>query len=168
MIKIIGAFLLIISGFSAGMMMAQGLKKKVLFYEDLLSFLSELKSLISYTSQPLSDVFGENTFNGVFNEFSNAVHLSMQCENTFEDAWKKSLSILSDGVPLEDDDISLISEFGRGLGKTDISGQIALCELISAKADSRLQMCRKDKESKSQMYKTLGVLGGAATALLII
>ena len=168
MIKITGAILLIISGFGAGMMMAQGLKKKVSFYEDFLSFLNDLKSLISYTSQPLSDVFGGNTFNGVFDEFSNAVYLSMQCENTFEDAWQKSLTVLSDCTPLESDDISLISEFGRGLGKTDISGQMALCELISAKADSRLQICRKDKESKSRMYKTLGILGGATAALLII
>lgn len=149
-------------------MSSQRLKKRVDFFEDYISLINQIESLISYNAIPLDEiVFGIHSGDGIA-EFTNSLKTLIENGENFHNAWKRCVNELNLSDGISEDDKTLFNDFGRGLGITDISGQVAHCNLSLSMANSRLSLYREEKATKTKLYRTLGILSGIAVALLII
>ena len=84
----------------------------------------------------------------------------------FGDAWKMALA--DSGGKLDAGDIALLSEVGDVLGQSYLETQLDRLTLISKRLLDRQQAARSDAMQRSRMYATMGVLLGAAAAVVVI
>ena len=87
---------------------------------------------------------------------------------SLDSAWEGALAAFGEYPFLTGDDISAVSDFGKGLGGSDVSGQISHCELALAKAEYLLLEYRREYAAKARLYKVLGAALGAGIGLVII
>lgn len=92
----------------------------------------------------------------------------MESGASFFEAWQNALMQLPHSMGLSKEDIRLLTDFGQGLGTTDVEGQLAHCELYKTMFSSRLKQAREEKEKKVKLYRMLGLFSGVAVSLLIL
>lgn len=80
----------------------------------------------------------------------------------FTRAWEQAVR---EDTGFSGEDASLLLEFGKGFGATDVQGQAAHCRLTMELTDQRLKDAREERRQKARLYRMLGVLGGLGTAL---
>lgn len=66
------------------------------------------------------------------------------------------------------EDKGLISEFLRGLGTTDMSGQCSHCKLYEELFSEHLQTAKNAVLQKEKLYLSLGVLGGLFVLIILL
>ena len=69
---------------------------------------------------------------------------------------------------LDADDRALLTEFGAGLGATDLEGQLAHCELYRKRAAERREEARAAQRCKARLYPILGAAAGLGLILLLV
>ena len=82
-------------------------------------------------------------------------------------AWCKAVDLYRKSDGFSEADGAFLREFGRGLGVSDVEGQLAHCRTFRGFADERLESVRQSAQNKGRLYATLGVVGGLAAALLL-
>jgi len=65
-------------------------------------------------------------------------------------------------------DMELITQFGRELGKSDLQTQLAHCESYHSIMSRRAASALTDRENKSKLYTTLGIVAGLGLAILFL
>lgn len=98
----------------------------------------------------------------------NALRDEINDGTVFHTAWNKAVNSIDSTKGISSTDKAILCEFGRGLGTSDIEGQISHCELATISAKKQLQDAYTQKDTKTKLYKTLGTLAGIAAALLLI
>lgn len=87
---------------------------------------------------------------------------SLQSEVYIENGvWQKTAGLLSQ-------DIALISSYANALGTTDIEGQIKNTNTHIERLDALLHEAEEKNKKCSRLYVSMGVLGGAFLAILVI
>ena len=81
------------------------------------------------------------------------------------DIWKSELTKIKF---LTADDKSVISMLGETLGKSDTEGQIAAMESVRASLDMLIKDSDEVRKNKARLYRTLGILLGAATGIIFL
>lgn len=66
------------------------------------------------------------------------------------------------------EDIETFALFSEGLGKSDIQGQIAHCDLYISVVSSALENARSESREKGRLFCLLGLFSGLAVALLLV
>lgn len=61
-----------------------------------------------------------------------------------------------------------LTDFVDNLGKTDIIGQIALCDRYLHEAEKQLQTCETKNADLEKLYRILGFFGAAALVIMFI
>ena len=89
-------------------------------------------------------------------------------EFTLNRAWEKSLGEFHDQWALHQEEWDILLSLGEVLGKTDKAGQKSYIELVRMKFDLQEKKAESDRTQKEKLYKSLGVLGGLATVLVLI
>ena len=59
-------------------------------------------------------------------------------------------------------------EFCRGLGKSDLEGQLKYCEIYAARFNSLLNSAKAERADKERLYVSLGAFGGIAVFILLV
>jgi len=65
-------------------------------------------------------------------------------------------------------DMKFISRFGRELGKSDLQAQLAHCESYHSIMARRAASALTDRENKSKLYTTLGIVAGLGLTILFL
>ena len=82
--------------------------------------------------------------------------------------WRSSVeNVFGRRPPLKDSDRLTLMSAGLRLGRDDIEGQCRYLEKTAEELEVRLLEARKEKESRSRLYKTLGLTAGCAAAILV-
>lgn len=84
------------------------------------------------------------------------------------EAWRLSIEKNKDCMPLEESDWAVISEFGEMIGKSDIHNQESVLELARESLGVLEQEARETVKTKGKLYRSMGVLSGAAIVILLI
>jgi len=85
-----------------------------------------------------------------------------------EDAWNGALSGFSGTKVLEPDEIILMQEAGVGIGTKSMQLQLKYMEASAKAIAARAEEVKLEISKKGGMYGRLGLLAGAAAALIII
>lgn len=63
---------------------------------------------------------------------------------------------------------TFLVDFTNGLGKSDMQGQLSYCSAARLRLKSIINNANKECESKSKLYRILGVILGAMFTVLIV
>ena len=128
-------------------------RKKVL--ESFVLELKNAKTKMRYSSNELYKIFENNFMN--YNFYEN-IPFDMQWNDMLKDYSKV----------LTKTDIDLLSNFGKILGTSDLNGEISNIDMHINLINAQILHSQKCIESKSKVYRTLGLSSGLAVAIILI
>ncbi len=83
-----------------------------------------------------------------------------------EDAWDDALS--NSKTNLNYEDLQILSDFKKMLGKTNIEGQVSEIELMENFIDSQIVKAEEEQKKNERLYKNLGLITGIAIVIIFI
>ena len=162
-VKMMMAAALAVSGAAAGQYQASQLTKREEMIAELISGIRLFRNEIYYTHDRLERVAQRLTSScsgccvSLFSEFQDT-----------ETMWRSSVeNVFGRRPPLKDSDRLALMSAGLRLGRDDIEGQCRYLEKTAEELEVRLLEARREKESRSRLYKTLGLTAGCAAAILV-
>ena len=158
--------MLVLSGWFTGIYYSFTLKRRVEFIESYISFISQMSEIIRFSGITLEEVLKKIHTYGIMEEIIKSVQFGLVCDKSFRKSWCEAVD--SQSNILNKSDIEILKDFGSVLGTTDIEGQTAHCTLSVEFAKKNLAAAVEDYKTKSKLYRSLGLLGGVAVALMII
>ena len=166
-IKYINILLVFIITFLIGYLKSQKYSNRVLELKELEIALDILENKIKFTYEPLKEIFEQmkNLLKGNISEIFNEVNKNLENDNV-ENAFYKSLENIK--TNLLEEDLEIIKNLSKLLGKTDKEGQVSQIELARTFIKSQIKKAEKEEEKNSKLYKTLGATMGLAFVIILI
>ena len=161
LIKLIGALFLLLSATVCGFYLSNRLKLRRDFLLSFTTFLTNLETNIRYTSDDIITLVKRSSPNYLTDIFYTDSQI-------FTDYWCESVSKIPKSYGLKPDDYSLLNEFGKLLGTTDIEGQLNHIELYNTLFNNSLNNSNKEYKNKGKLYRLLGFFCGAVLAIMFI
>ena len=137
-IKYINILLVFIITFLIGYLKSQKYSNRVLELKELEIALDILENKIKFTYEPLKEIFEQmkNLLKGNISEIFNEVNKNLENDNV-ENAFYKSLENIK--TNLLEEDLEIIKNLSKLLGKTDKEGQVSQIELARTFIKSQIK-----------------------------
>lgn len=149
-----------------GILKAKTYDNRVIALKKFKNALEMLKSKIEFTYEPIKDIFGEISkiiYSGQDNVFASTINIID--EKGVNESW--NLAVENENN-FNDEDKSTIKMFGKLLGKTDKSGQINEINVTSKLVDRLIEKAESEKAKNYKLFKTLGVVIGIGTCIILV
>jgi stage III sporulation protein AB len=165
----IGGLLLTAAGAGMGWHFACRLRRRVTFLETCGRLMQTLWQDMSYTAQPMGELWRRLAQNEAFAAFPLVRDTADALTSApFSDAFAAALKKAeTEGVLLPADRL-VLTEFGEGCGRTDLSGQQVHITYYRDRLSQREEEARRTYEEKGRVYRVLGLTGGLALTLLLM
>ena len=131
--------------------------------------LNIIKSKIKFTQIPLKDIFEQiykTTEESNIKIFWKNTIKGLNKNLEIEKAWE--IAIDETETNLIKEDLNILREMGKMLGKTDVDGQVSNLEIASTFIDTQIEKAEIEKQKNSKLYKTLGVVSGLSIIIILI
>lgn len=159
MMKLAGAFFLVLAGLAWGMGRSRELRQRVEALSELQRLMQWIRTEISWSARPLPELIsvGDSPF----------------CREAVKESCfpaDASHALLQAGrrlLPQEKDRI-LLQSFTSGLGTSDIQGQLEHLALCMARVENSLEDAREAVRDRSRLYVGLGAFGGIGLCVLLL
>ena len=161
LIKLIGALFLLLSTTVCGFYLSNRLKLRRDFLLAFLEFLTNLETNIRFTSSDIITLVKRSSPNYLSDIFYTE-------SRTFTEYWSESIGKIPKSYGLKTDDYSLLNEFGKVLGTTDIEGQLNHIELYKTLFNNSLYNSEKEYKNMGKLYRLLGFFCGAMLSIMFI
>ena len=162
-IKLLILNLILITSTIIGITFSKKYAYRVKELQEMKNALNIFMTKIKFTYEPIPSTFmyiSEKVDGNVYKIFKNAV------EESAGDAWNSSLDTTV--TNMKEDDIGIIKNLGRLLGKTDIEGQLNEIKLVNNFLDTQIRTAEDEKNKNEKMYRTLGIVAGMTITILLI
>ena len=138
--------------------------------ESILVMLAAVRSRLEFICMPVYDLLDALCADGRLKTLGFIEECRKKCSGgePFPAAWSCAVEGAAKQCRLTAADTARLCEFGQSIGTTDLSGQLAVCELYSGFFTERLGECRAAKAKYAGMLPPLGFLGGLAVSVLLI
>lgn len=137
-----------------GIILSNKYKNRLIELKEIKKALNIFETKIKYTYAPVPEIFkdiSDNLTNNVGEIFLNA---SNKMENdTAQNSWRQAVEEAK--TNMNKDDLEVIKDLGKLLGKTDIEGQISQIELTDKFIDKNIENAEKEYLKNNKLYKTL-------------
>lgn len=166
-IKYISITLVFFITFLIGYLISKKYSNRVIELKELQIALDILENKIKFTYEPLKDIFLQmkgmlkGNISELFNEISNYLD-DTNIEIAFEEALNNTK------INLEKEDIEILKNLSKILGKTEKEGQVSRIELTQTFLKTQINKAEKEEERNSKLYKTLGATVGLAFVIILI
>ena len=85
-----------------------------------------------------------------------------------EAIWIKNVDELLSNSPFTKEDLKIIKELGKSLGKIDFINQEKIFKYIGKRIELQLKEAEEQRDKKSRVYKNLGVAAGVMIVVILI
>lgn len=155
-----------------GLKLSARLKARQLALQKLKEILLFLENEICTMGKPLNIAFEglakENSV-GIWTPlFSRAGSMLQEQSLDAGSAWRIALDEAAPALPLSEDDIASLRDFGEMLGKSDRDMQHAVLSMEKEKVAAMELKAKEEAETNGRLYRNLGALLGAAAVILLI
>lgn len=155
MFKLLLCILIVLCSTLVGFSYSSKLSARKRLLDSFVLELKNVKTIIRYSSKELHTVF-ENSF----------INYKFCDDKPFSEQWNDMLKMYS--KILNASDMEILINFGKTLGTSDLSGEISNIEMYIALLYSQISQAQQSIETKSGVYKTLGLSLGLAVAIILI
>lgn len=168
-VRIIGAAVTVSACSAFGFGVAFDYHRRVRMLRDFLACLQEMELALQEQPVPLPELVFRAGQLGKGN-----VYMLMRA---YSDCLRRGLCADAAGcmclalqqIPIEDRCLHrYFSELGRNLGRFDMPGQLRGLQSLSASAARKLSQLEQEQSAAVRVYRTLGVFGGLALAVLLM
>ncbi len=166
-IKYISILLVFVVTFLIGYLLSKKYTNRVKELKELQIALELLENKIKYTYEPIKEIFLQikqmlvgpisNIFDSIVNNLDNG---------NVEQAFSKTLTNVKTNLLKED--IEIIVNLSKVLGKTETEGQVNQIKLANSFIKTQIQKAEKEEEKNSKLYKTLGATVGLTFVVILI
>lgn len=126
--------------------------------ETLQKFIHELRASVTqirYNCDNLCEIFSDKFSDFCFSD-----------EKPFLSQWNSLLKIYE--TKLSQQDIRLLMSFAENLGKADINGEISHIQMYIDMLNDSVEEAKNNINTKSKLYRTLGVSAGLLVSILLL
>ena len=146
-------------------MISRRTANRILFFDQLLLFLTALREKLGYTLSELPTLLSSE-------QKMIDPMLGVMADNLLTLGTKESASTAIRSIPhsygLNDSDKKLVFDFFSSLGSTDCDGELAHCDLYISLVKQLLDLQREESLKKSKLYRLLGTFCGIGAGLFFI
>lgn len=167
LIKYTSIFLVFIVTFLIGYLISKKYSNRVMELKEIQIFLDILENKIKFTYEPLKEIFLQmnNLVKGNIGNLVHEIENKLETDNA-EIAWEKAIKNSKNN--LEQEDIQILENLFKMLGKTDKEGQVSQIELAKTFITTQIKKAEKNEEKNAKLYKTLGATVGLALVIILI
>ncbi|MCR4430724.1 MAG: stage III sporulation protein SpoIIIAB [Tepidanaerobacteraceae bacterium] len=169
--KFSGGLMVIISCSMIGFIIAGYYQKRLQILKSLQATISMLETEINYGHSPLPEALRNIVQKGdkeVSKLFLNTMkYISDGSGYTADEAWEKALKGFIFDSNLNNEDIKILTNFGKYLGATDLQDQIKNIKMTLTRLHQQETAAVEEKQKNEKMWKYLGVLSGIMVFLLL-
>jgi len=166
-VKWIVLFTILIVSFLIGELVSKKYTNRLKELQEFKNALSIFKTKVRFTYEPIPEIFNQMSLTlipNIGNIFKKASIIMK--EKTAGDAWLEAID--TSNTNLKEEDIGIIKNLSKLLGKTDIDGQISEIELASSFIDKQIEEAREEQYKNVKMYKTLGLVLGLVIVIILV
>ena len=168
MFKAAGLVLLFLASVLVGAMQYRKLDDRVRFWNAFVDFLRFAETSIRYIALPVQELLERYCRENGRLELAAVCRERLDHGELFPEAWANASKQSAKRCFLPAGDLQLLTDFGMGLGVTDVEGQVAHCRLYAASAEEIRQAAREEKRRKGKLSIMLGILLGLGIDLLLL
>lgn len=152
--------------FFLGKMKAASYKERTRLLSHICQFITFTRDSIAYRSLPLNEIILSASRRSDLKEAEFIQRLTQTDVNyeSFEDAWSRAC----DDLPLKPAEREELLTFCAGLGKSDRETQLSVCDIALRNLTRYRQEAAAEGEKLSKMWLSLGAVGGAFMAIMLI
>lgn len=140
-----------------GMRRSFSLKKRLDFLEEIVTMLTDFAIEIRFRAPTLDELLRTQT-----GSFARAVRSQTECD--VREAWERACCLFSE----KNEETALLRELGRSFGGSDSEGQLQLLELYTERFSRLRESAEAEYSRKGKALVRVGVLCGAAGAVLVL
>ena len=148
--------------------MASNLSRRVHRIENSISLLGMLYDRLRFLQPPMTGLVAAvadmEQFSGT--EYLQLCRSRMAQETPFPTAWRTALE--ESGPQLGQEHLEALLPLGEVLGCTDLDSQLTSIRHTVNLLENQLAGAREYREKHSKLYRSLGVLGGMAVAIVLL
>lgn len=138
-----------------------------MLFNNLTLLAVNLSTAIRYNS---ADIYSLLKNESIYNNLPILGDIIKGLENgdSLSNCWRAAVSDATTMYHLSAEDTAIIIQFGNSLGATDVEGQIEHLSFYKNIFQNKAKQLESDYCTKAKLYKSLGLFGGMAIALVII
>ena len=115
-----------------------------------------LKARILYSNETLPEALKE--IGGRFADENSG--MAAEAGKPFAEIWKEEMEKFPDDLPLRKEDLEALRTLGKNLGYADKKTQERTILFYLERADDSLAFLKKEMESRTKLYRSLGMAAG--------
>ncbi len=165
----IGATMVIAACTGCGFSVAAGKRKEERLLYQLLHILQFMESELRYRMTPLPDLCRMSA--GEVSGILRVVFLNLYRELSWQklpDAGSCMTAAIQRTGDMPGRIRRLLVQFGQTLGRFDLEGQLQGIQAVRRRCLDSLESIRKNRDERLRSYRTLGICGGAALAIILL
>lgn len=149
----------------SGVLLSQKATNRIIFFDQLLIYLSSLREKLGYTLSELPSLLKseQKMINPILSAMSDKL-----MELGTKDSAKAAVASIPASFGLNGSDKKLVYDFFSSLGSTDCDGQLAHCDLYISLVEKLVNTQREESAKKSKLYRLLGIFCGIGAGLFFI
>lgn len=169
MVKLIGAFCILLGCGGFGFCMAATHKKEEKTLRELIRVIDYISCELQFKMTPLPQVLEQASAacNGIMQKVFRMISKELECR-TYSGADMCVKSALDKCTELPQHTGKLLRRWGSTLGKFDLEGQIKELEVLRVECSARLNELCENRDVRLRTYQTLGLCAGASLAILFL
>ena len=150
-----------------GILISKKYSNRVNELKEFKNALNIFKTKIRYTYEPIPEIFMEISKN-VNSNISDVFKLAADKMNilTAGEAWNMALKF--EELNINQEDITVLNNLGKLLGKTDLQGQLNTIEMTSDFLDEQIKKAEIQKDKNEKLYRTLGMIAGLSIVIILM
>lgn len=164
MIKFLGSVMIIASGMGIGFLLSHKNKRHLKTIEAIEKMFIQTTLMLKYNAVTFNELIEYLQQSSQTNDL-NFLKCNAETLNLPDEITK---NILQNKDNLSDDEMNNLIDFFSQFGQTDINGQVSLAKRFEANFYDRLSKLREESKEKCKLYNSLGFLGGAFIAIILI
>ncbi|MCE5234571.1 MAG: stage III sporulation protein AB [Clostridiaceae bacterium] len=153
-----------------GFSKAKALKRRLNVVEGFAVDIRQLSILMRYKMIPVRELI-QKLEGSALKDFWETLLNEMERARPLADAWRDALEKVRDGggdfFYMADEEARVIGDFGAALGTSDLAAQRANMELALERLQAQASALGREASQKGKVFRSLGMLGGLAAAIVI-
>ena len=151
-----------------GMFMASSLSARLRRLESCMALLAELYGRLEYLQPTVQGLIGYLAGQERFAHltFLKTCSVAMLEGETFSASWQAALDEYSHMLGKEE--VAILADLGGVLGQSNLENQLNAITLVRQRLDVRIHEVREKVVTQGKLYRSMGILGGAAAAIILI
>ncbi len=150
-----------------GLALADRYKGRVADLKNMRNSLNILETKIKYTYEPLPQIFEDisKSFDSRISNIFKTAKEKIQ-ELSAGEAWRFAIENSKTNMNLED--LSILKNLDKLLGKTNVEGQLSEIELLKKFIDTQIKKAEAEQMKNEKLYQHLGVIVGLTIVTIFI